>query len=531
MTTTATLSLSAPTHRAFFPGIPGAAIEFDAAGGLDPVTALVNRYPDAGVPKIEALAPRTIAPVVHLAAGEIAKEMPGVLLPESVQSLGNSEFGGALVTDGAAKTRIEAQHAALAASGVEVDTSKQLFATGTRMADVGYQAQEKRAREHERKMPLRDAAEQLAEVVRAERREDVTCTAGELARAVEVNGKLRVGGYSMQEQAIRGLLARIDSPAGKYVFGLRERIVARLATLTDKPELALHVREQNALDKAELAHVLSHELGMAGGERLVLRTRKLADGTSDAFAAVSPKYAPADAPEVIAQILRALPGDAKGSYSYDPSTTSWELRAELWTSTPVAEQAVGEPFRGYVSFRSRDDGTGSLRGGGGIEIIACLNASTYVAGSADVERRHIGKIVAEAEKMIASAKRSIDALCAAWGRAREAEVVLPAEFESQVGMPISKAIPGFWWGTLQDRKSELQGVLPGRTKAHVAGLTDAYFAERRDPSRIVRADFAHAWTRYVQGQPSAVRRDAEAAIASWTVSGRMPKFDGDRVEA
>lgn len=527
MTTAAVL---APTHRAYFPEIPGAEITFHSSLGLAPVDEFVKKHPGAGQVRVEALTAK--APTPSIAAGsdldaeEFAAPRPAALPVNSTWTK--------TVTDDAAKARIEAQHASLESSGIVVGAERQLYATGTRMADVGYAAQAKRAVEHDRKMPLRDAAEQLAELVRAERREDVAFSAGELGRAVQVNGKLTVGGYSMQEQAIRGLLARIDSPAGKYVFGLRERIADRVRLgleAGEDPKVSKRdLHEANLEDKAQLAQVLRHELGVAAGQRLVLRTRKLADGTSDAFAAVSPKYAPADAPEVIGQILRALPSDAKGSYSYDPSTTSWELRAELWTPTPVAEQAVGEPFRGYVSFRSRDDGTGSLRGGGGIEILACLNASTYVAGSADVERRHIGKIVAEAEKMISAAKRSIDALCQAWGRAREQVVELPAEFEAQLGLSISKAIPGFWWGTLSDRKSELNQVLPGRTKAHVAGLTDAYFAERRDPNRIVRADFAQAWTRYVQDQPSAVRRDAEAAIASWTVSGRMPKFDGDRVE-
>lgn len=541
---------SAPTHRAFFPGVPGAEILFDSKLGLDPVTDLVRLYPQAGVPKIEPLKAQVPADpnklplsaedegqllghVLDLAERGFADVPTLKVVPEGetevqrAERIGVSGFGVDLVVDDAAKVRIEAQHAALNAAGIKVDASEQLYATGTRMAET----QEERAREHSKLQPLHDAAEELRAVVLAERREDLTFTARELSERVESNGKLRVAGYALTEQAIRGLLFRCDeSPATKYVFGLRARIVERLAVIRTEgtsAELRKLLSDLNVEDKAKLAEVLRHELRVAGDAVVKLRTRA---ARQDAFAAVSPGYVPADAPEVVERVLAGLPRDAKGSWSYDPATTSWELRADVWTPTPVAEQAVGEPFRGYASFQSRDNGTGSLKGGGGIELLRCLNASTYVAEGAETKRRHTGGIVAEVEVMVAAARRSVDVLCAAWGVAREAEVKLPAEYEAMVGLTPSQAIQGFWWGTLSDRKCELANVLPGRTKAHVAGLTDAYFAERRDPARVVRADFAQAWTRYVQDQPTAVRREAEAAIADWTVSGRVLKFDLDRVE-
>ena len=49
--TTTTVS-SNPTHVAFFPEIPGARIEFDAAKGYEePVAALIKQYPNAGIPR------------------------------------------------------------------------------------------------------------------------------------------------------------------------------------------------------------------------------------------------------------------------------------------------------------------------------------------------------------------------------------------------------------------------------------------------------------------------------------------------
>ena len=85
---------------------------------------------------------------------------------------------------------------------------------------------------------------------------------------------------------------------------------------------------------------------------------------------------------------------------------------------------------------------------------------------------------------------------------------------------IEQAMPGFWRHLLTDRSSELVTVLPGRTETHVANLTAAYHAERRDEARIVRADLAQGWTRYAQAFTADVQRDAERAIGAWTVNGR-----------
>ena len=90
---------------------------------------------------------------------------------------------------------------------------------------------------------------------------------------------------------------------------------------------------------------------------------------------------------------------------------------------------------------------------------------------------------------------------------------------------IEQAIPGFWRHLLTDRSSELVTVLPGRTETHVANLTAAYHAERRDDSRIVCADLGPRPGRGTsQAFTADVQRDAERAIGAWTVNGRAPGF-------
>jgi len=439
------------------------------------------------------------------------------VVPQAETPKLNSTFDpGGLVSDEQAKVRIEAQHAALAANGVSVNTREQLFATGTRMANDGYATQHERAAEHAAKVSLGEAANALASIVRDERREDIAITAGDLGRGIHANGKITFDGLTIGEQAIRGLAARIESPMLGYVLGLRDRIgrnvaSAKKAEVDGLAATAAILREQCRLDRAEIANIVAYECKQNPDVPLKLRARR---AVGDVFAVVSPSYVSADAPEVVADLVSGMPSDAKGSFAYDGASTTWELRASVWTPTPVNEQAVGEAFEGYATFSSRDNGTARFRGGGGVTLIRCLNASTYTAAGVEVARVHRGGVRSDIDTMLRGALSAIDALCKAWGVNRSSVIETPA------GVSLNDAIPGFWRYCLLDRKSELAGVLPGRSEEHVKGLSAAFFDERRDQSRLVRSDLAQGWTRYIQGQAAPVRREAESAIGDWLVRGK-----------
>lgn len=435
--------------------------------------------------------------------GRLGPWVPG----ESRIEKQRSDFGATVMDDGA-RERIERQHEALRDAGVNVDTDRQLYATGTRMADVGYGNQAARAAEHAAKEPIDAAVQGLVRRIEAEQRRDVITTAAKLGSALSINGALKFDGLKLREQAIRGLLARMESPALRYVLGLRDRITGPDATEGSK-----------ALDKAALLDVMQRECKRFGDTPIKLRTR---EGLGDVFATVSPDYAPADAPDVLGDVIAALPPEARGSFAYDPRSTTWELRASVFTPTPVDEQAVGEPFEGFVSFSSRDNGTRRLTGGGGIVLLACLNASTYEAESQSVSRVHRGAILTDLAAMTRDASNAIHALCQAWGVARADVLAVPSVNGALV--PIEEAVPGFYRAMLTARRGELVGVLPGRTESHVKALAMAFGEERRDRSQLVRADLAQGFTRYIQDQPAAVRRDAESAVARWMVKGERVGF-------
>jgi len=417
------------------------------------------------------------------------------------------------VSDAEAKARINEQQATIRDAGLR--TGGERFAVGTRMADVGYANQRARYEEHLQAALATDACAALSKRVLDEKREDVDVSAGELGRSITTNGRVRTMGLALREQAIRGLFSRLEdesggkSPALGYVLGLRDRIAAEVG----KPEAE---RDQRALqaDKAKLAEVLAHECARYPSAKLRLRARR---SLGDCFAIVSPSYGVADAPEVLGELLDALPRDARATWSYDPASTQWEVRAEVWSPTPVDEQAVGEAFQGYASIRSRDNGTSSLEGGGGIILLACLNATTYVSESASARRRHQGHVVRDMEKFIAEATKAVGVLCEAWGVARGQEIEVPE------GVKLQDAIPDFWTSMLTQREYAFAGVLRGRSKDHAQKLAERYFDQRRDPNRLVKSDLAQAWTRYVQGFPADTRREAEAAAGAWLVSGgRVP---------
>jgi hypothetical protein len=113
------------------------------------------------------------------------------------------------------------------------------------------------------------------------------------------------------------------------------------------------------------------------------------------------------------------------------------------------------------------------------------------------------------KSMISKSIRAISVLCQAWGKGRKEEIDVPT------GLTLEQAMPGFWRSLLKE--GELVGILPGRKENHAKALSQTYFSERRDPDKLVRADFAQAWTRYIQNQPTEIRRDAELAIGSWMV--------------
>lgn len=413
-----------------------------------------------------------------------------------------------LVVDEVAKARIEQQSAAIAAAtGHTIDRSHQAYASGTRMADIGYSTQTDR-RNAAAKLPLAvGELRRLDEVVTAEKRHERVIRARDFAKLLSINGKLAVDGYRVREAALRNLVARLESPSLRYVLGLRDRIADLDAE--GKPA-GIATPEQKAADKATLLRTLQDECDRFGDVELKLRLR---DGVGDCFTIVSPTYSVADFPTARPIIERHLPDDARAVVTYDAISTRWEARIEAWTPTPVQLQAVGELFRAYGSVQSGDAGFDGYEGGSGFELLRCLNATTFLAVLAGASRRHVGNVTRDLPALIKAALSGVDAALKVWSAARADEIELPSKGESLI--PLEVAVPGFYRAMLTARKGELVGVLPGRSEGHVVQLARHFHTERRIGDKVTRSDLAGGWTAYQQSYAPPVQRAAESAIGAW----------------
>jgi hypothetical protein len=415
--------------------------------------------------------------------------------------------------DPRAAERVTAQQDVIREAGFDVGDQHQFFKTGTRMLDIGHQTMAGEKRAHDQLRPLAAVLDEIDQTIAAEKRHQRRVTSGEIGRLLSVNGKLKVDGYAIQEQALRNLLARLDSPALGMVLGMRERLAGR-------SKLGALTAEGKQLDKGMLLEIVQHECKMNPDVDLVLRLR---DGSGDCFTIVTPEYTVADAPSITPQIRAALAGDTRATWTYNPISTVWEIKAETFTPTPTQEMAVGEPFKAYSSISGGDGGITALWGGGGFVLIRCWNATTYLAEQDGSRKIHRGNVRGNIVQLVRGSLHAIETAIKAWGIARE--TVIPAEVHDGGKLvSIESVIPGYYRHMLTARRGELVGVLPGRTETHVGQLAKTFDSERRNRADITRADLANGYTRYIQDQPIEVRRTAEAAIGSWLVNGEAVKY-------
>ena len=138
-------------------------IDPDVAGKIGRVLLIEQRFPDGTA--------RTIFDARATSAAPVALGFSG--------GLGSP---GKDVMDPTAKARIEDQHASLIASGIAVNASEQVAASGTRMMSVGYDTQAQRAREHADKLPAREAIDAIVAEVEGEKRRDIVVSAAEIAQ-------------------------------------------------------------------------------------------------------------------------------------------------------------------------------------------------------------------------------------------------------------------------------------------------------------------------------------------------------------
>lgn len=452
-------------------------------------------------------APPTIAPVVP----ESIAPVPPVAPASEPKFSSWSEQ----VIDSDAKARIDAQHAAIVAMDPNAKavlgkggTGTQAYENGTRMMHVGYETVRGYKAEHERMRPLRDVAAEAVATIEGEKRRQINVSAAEAAANVRVeNGKITLFGFRVSEQAIRGWFDRIEGPGLGYVLGLRDRIASNVGR--DKPAIAR--------DIAWIVETMQREASVSPDRMMMLRAR---EGVGDVFAIVSPDYGVCDVPDALPGLVSGILDDApnaRGSWTYETSSTNWEVRADVFSDTPVDTMAVGEPFKAFAAFRGRDNGTGSWNSGGGFELIRCLNATIYTCELASARVRHRGtKVRDQVWASVDQARKAISLMISGWGRARE-QVIAPSKDVIEGRKSMDQFLGAMFLDML--KSPEFAGTFPGNSRANADALVATFHAERRDENRIVRADLANAVTRALQKLPTDRAMRAQSAAGAWIVGG------------
>jgi hypothetical protein len=266
-------------------------------------------------------------------------------------------------------------------------------------------------------------------------------------------------------------------------------------------------------------------------QRVVLRTRKIADAPRSIFAAVSPGYGSFDADLVADAVAEAAPEDAKGGVTYDGRRSRFEV---LFQSTAEPKHmAAGETFRAGVVVLTSDDAGSAIRGLSVSWQSLCTNLC--LIGSRAEEAfaiRHVGSSFELARKFkagFAKALGQLERFIGVWDIATEDDLRRTSAGVSDG--PLPDDAEEFMRGIFRGLLLSARGLkLPGR-KPIEETITDMIACWQADDSsaRAVhatsRAALVNAITRYAHTHLDALNPWAQdevvrqASVLLWGTRG------------
>lgn len=196
---------------------------------------------------------------------------------------------------------------------------------------------------------------------------------------------------------------------GKNAMHPTSHVFKALVKRTSCPEPSAAATYLSILHPARRAEEFNHWAAATSEEHtVVLRHRRMLDvgRGREVFAAVSEKYSAVDADEVAAVLARVAPGDCRVEVLYDGRTASVTLH--YMTDVQPERLCAGEFFRAAAGFRTRDDGTRSIRPFAGLHRNLCLNLIIVDRGKLSLPVRHVGRGDRVATEMAAALKASVD---------------------------------------------------------------------------------------------------------------------------
>lgn len=274
--------------------------------------------------------------------------------------------------DPEAERRIAAAEKFLAGRGFAAPPT--WFAAGTEMLPEGRAKFASLARRHEDLPAFRDAAGDVIQRIRAERRSDVSLGDARALRLLP-DGTLTRGRtpIRLEPLALKGLVSRWPKafPSAWQFLSLLDPAARAEAV------------------NAQLARL--HEFYEDDDRNVRIRVRRL-DADWQAFAVVSPAYMPMDADKLLERYVDTLDEldlpDPRGVVAYNGETTDVTVRA-TWHAPQSFRPSVGDVFESGITARSNDAGGGSHRAGNTFTRILCINCTTVEFGD-DLRRVHRG---------------------------------------------------------------------------------------------------------------------------------------------
>ena len=396
-----------------------------------------------------------------------------------------------------------------------------VYERGSRVDSTGVANARASRINHDTKPLVVDAATDLIGRIRAENRHIAVVQSGKIG--MHEDGRLalfgaRVDGRDVGDmsvlpsrQAFGSMLSRLGIGGAEYLARLPAK--ARAANVNLWSSIISGRDEAMATEATRLALAAGREpAGSAEACAFRVRTR---GGSDEAFAVVSPEYAPFDA-DVIADAIRrtcvsaptmttqidghsftADLSKARGRMTYDGAKSRFEV---MFHSDIQPEHFVaGEFFKAGVMVRTDDTGAGACKVVPVVWQNLCLNLIILdVAKGDEVAIRHVGslaKLTAQFEKAFSKSLDKIGHFIKAWGYGCR-ENVLTATRRAYAKCPVSeeKALPGLFNGMLQTGLV----AIPGRRKDIVNELVQQWRLDTSSAKRegLTRASLVNALTRY-----------------------------------
>ena len=346
---------------------------------------------------VEVVPPAIEMPVVNRTAEEWQRERvaqeeqrePAPSLAESVASVIEvvepDMAERRLAAAGRRDWTCEVHHEDAASAQADADMLKAMgltpgrtyFAPGTPLVQWGVDRWKAQGRELYGQPLLKDQADAIADAVAAERRGDVEVKAADLRMEVDGGGITVTrggGGLRLERHGLERLCAGFPGMLPRRAY----------------------LKTMEAEEIADLWNSRAARGMLDDAPNRVLRYRDAVDGNGRSlYAVVSDAYGRCDVDATARILAETLPGSARGTLVYDPERVglTWEVAA-MGDVPPV----VGEVWKVGLKGSTRDDASGSVKGGGMFWRALCCNLTTEELAAELMSQRHRGDDAAMVEK-------------------------------------------------------------------------------------------------------------------------------------